>query len=195
MTQLSFNELDSFAYWNVPSNLTTNTDAQARENQFKDAYQENYFPMALLPTNLSVTLANMRYVLVGMNPGSAFDLPQKDTFLNFHGAINSRDYRLAAAIYETPLWGALMTDLSHKVDSHAENVTFNKQTVTNLEQHLDDLSVPANAKLVVLGAGDHYTVLKQYAHHLVVNIPHYSGANSHWQAVNSRRKVLTVTQE
>ena len=132
MTQLPFNELDSFAYWTVPGDLTPADDDQTREQRFHDAYQPNHFPTDQLPADLPAALAKMRYVLVGMNPGNAFDPNHTTDFLNFHGKAGSHDSRFAAAVYGTPLWGALMTDLSHKVDSKSTNVDFNKQVVAEL---------------------------------------------------------------
>lgn len=47
-------------------------------------------------------------------------------FLNFHGQKKSLDYRLAAAIYGTPLWGAFMTDLVAINESKSDNVVRGK---------------------------------------------------------------------
>lgn len=196
MTTLPFTKVDSFAFWRVPADADQVQDNQAREALFKDHYLPNDFPTDQLPADLTAYLAQMSYVLVGMNPGNGLADQPDQSFTNFHGARKSQDYKLAAALYGTALWGAFMTDLSETVDSNPQHVAFNQQVVTDLESHLDALGIPANATLIAVGQGAHYKNLVKFAHRPVKTIPHYSPSNNgHWTADNSRQKVLAAINQ
>lgn len=127
----------------------------------------------------------MKYVLVGLNPGNTGVTIEKDQmFLNFHGKKKSMDYRLAAALYGTDMWGAFMTDLVHVNESDSNKVVASKEDVAKLEQHLDDLTIPKAAVLVGLGAATS-SFLAEHAERRVEKIPHYFGANGHWNATKN----------
>lgn len=118
MTNLPFTNVDSWALWTVPTESLADKTAKEREQAFGAAYQPETFPTADLPADLSAHLRATKFVLIGMNPGNAaVDHPQDVDFLNFHGQKKSMDYRLAAATYDTPVWGAFMTDLSGTIES------------------------------------------------------------------------------
>ena len=192
MTTLPFNNLDSWAIWNVPSDLPE--DPADKEKAFGENYQSETFPSAQLPNDLSAYLKQTKYVLIGMNPGNAVvDHPADQAFLNFHGQKKSMDYRLAAATYGTDLWGAFMTDLSHTIDSKSNNVEITETDVAELEQHLDELGIPSDATLVALG-NKAFTPLSKFAKRPVKTIPHYSGSNGHWKAEKVHENSLEVTQ-
>ncbi|MBW4796709.1 hypothetical protein FG876_01330 [Pediococcus acidilactici] len=121
-------------------------------------------------------------------------MDKKQDFLNFHGQKKSLDYRLAAAIYGTPLWGAFMTDLVAINESKSDNVVSGEAEVKALESHLDQLGVSSQAVLV--GLGDKTaTTLRQFAQRPVEKLPHYSGANGHWKAANTRQAVLKIAEK
>lgn len=192
MQNLPFNTLDSWALWDEPAGDISQLDDETRQNQFGEAYQPNHFPKEQLPADLASALSEVKFVLVGLNPGSAgVTLDEQQEFLNFHGQKKSLDYRLAAAVYGTPLWGAFMTDLVAIDESNSENVVSGEAEVQALEDHLDQLGIPAEAVLVGLGTKA-ATTLRQFAQRPVEKLPHYSGANGHWKAANTRQAVLKM---
>lgn len=192
MKKLPFNTLDSWAFWDIPSSNIDQLDDEERQTQFGEIYKANHFPKEQLPENLVQALSQVKFVLVGLNPGNAgVTLDEQQDFLNFHGQKKSLDYRLAAAVYGTPLWGAFMTDLVAIDESNSENVVSGEAEVKALEAHLDQLGIPEQAVLVGLGTKA-ATTLQQFAQHPVEKLPHYSGANGHWNAANTRQAVLEI---
>lgn len=197
MTNLNFNSLDSFAFWNAPKEDLSGKTPDNIQNLFKESYQENTFPNELLPADLESYLKQLKYVLVGMNPGNAaVDQPADKLFLNFHGLKGSADYRLAAAVYNTPLWGTFITDLSHTIESSSPNVKFTQEDVLNLEKHLRELGVPDNATIISLGKGDSYKQLVKYSTHPVEYIYHYSNSNNaHWKAPVVKKQIAEIVEK
>lgn len=193
---VNFNRPDSWAIWEVPSIDLTDKTAKEREVLFGEAYVSNRFPINELPHNLDGVLKQVKYVLVGLNPGDAGVTMTDDNqpFLNFHGQKKSMDYRLAAALYGTSMWGSFMTDLVHIDESDSHKVTGSQSDVMALEEHLDELGIPKTAVLVAMG-GKSYKSLVTYAKRQVFTIPHYSGANGHWKAEDTRQKVWDVIEE
>ncbi|MEE6724927.1 hypothetical protein RAO22_01605 [Pediococcus acidilactici] len=143
MKKLPFNTLDSWAFWDIPPSNIDQLDDEERQTQFGEIYKANHFPKEQLPENLVQALSQVKFVLVGLNPGNAgVTLDEQQDFLNFHGQKKSPDYRLAAAVYGTPLWGAFMTDLVAIDESNSENVVSGETEVKALEAHLDQLGIP-----------------------------------------------------
>lgn len=193
--ELPFNTVDSWAIWNTPETSLAGKDAAETEKIFGEAYQPETFPNDALNDNIVETLKNVNYVLVGLNPGNAAVKQDPNTnFLNFHGAKKSMDYRLAAALYNTKMWGAFMTDLTPVIESDSKKVKPSQSDVANLEHHLDELNIPQTATIVALGNATN-DVLSEYAKRNVVTIPHYSGANGHWNAETVHEKVLAITNK
>ncbi|WP_334330473.1 uracil-DNA glycosylase family protein [Companilactobacillus sp. HBUAS59699] len=192
--ELPFNTVDSWAIWNKPETSLNNKSAAEREKLFGESYQPESFPEDALTDNIAEKLQNTEYVLVGLNPGNAaVKQDPKTNFLNFHGAKKSMDYRLAAALYDTKMWGAFMTDLTPVIESDSTKVKPSQKDVNNLESHLDELNIPATATIVALGNASNEALAK-YAKRNVVTIPHYSGANGHWNAETVHEKVLAITK-
>lgn len=196
MTTTKFNKCDSWAFWNIPDEIENATDERAAEILFKDAYQSHYFPTNQLPTELSKKLKDVKYVLVGLNPGDAgVSLGENDTlFMNFHGASVSRDWRLAAALYGTDMWGAFMTDLVHISESDSSKVSANLTDVQYLEKHLDDLGISKNAVLIAMG-GKAFDAIKKTAQRPVRKLPHYSGSNTSWKAEKTKVAIQEIINE
>lgn len=192
---IAFAPYDSWALWHIPSEIESVKSDDERQRLFGEAYEPKSFPSELLPEDLGAHLACLKYVLVGLNPGNEGEslLKEEATFLNFHGLKKSLDYRLAAALYGTEMWGALMTDLVHVAESDSTKVQTSQTDAQALEAHLDDLGIPSTAVLVALG-GKTYQALAGHTHRQVTTIPHYSGANGHWQAASTRQKVLAITE-
>lgn len=174
--------IDSFAYWNVPEIDLSNHSIKEREDYFHRAYNLGF------PSKYKELLTNayeVKYVFVGINRGSAGTTGELG---NFHGAIKSRDFRLAAAAYNTAVWGAFMTDLSDEVNSHSSDVTVTKYHVKKLIEHLRELDIPNTVTLIAIGK-QAYNALKankELIHGNIEHIPHYSGCNrpngkpGHW---------------
>lgn len=190
---LKFNAYDSWAIWETPKNLKEGLTDEERQKMFGEAYIPKHFPIDQLPKNLDDHLKAVEYVIVGLNPGNegASLVEESEAFLNFHGLKKSLDYRLAAALYGTKLWGAFMTDLIHVVESDSSKVSTDSEDVAYLEAHLDELGISENAVLVALG-GKTEKALTGKACRKVVSLPHYSGANGHWRAEKTRQKVEAI---
>ncbi len=159
---------------------------------------QSFFPKDQLPHNLSEYIQQLKYVLVGMNPGNAIAEHPQEPFLNFHGSKNSADYRLAAAVYGTKLWGSLMTDLSQQIQSDSTKVRIDANDVQALEHHLDALGVAQDAVLVALGQTT-FNNLNKFAQRKVLYIPHYSNSNNgsgdnRWDAKRVHSRILTMTK-
>ena len=195
MQDLTFNTLDSWALWDIPTSDIDQLDDEERQTRFGEVYQPNHFPKEQLTSDLEQALSKVKFVLVGLNPGNAgVTIDKKQDFLNFHGQKKSLDYRLAAAVYGTPLWGAFMTDLVAINESKSDNVVSGEAEVKALESHLDQLGVSSRAVLVGLGDKTAAT-LRQFAQRPVEKLPHYSGANGHWKAANTRQAVLKIAEK
>jgi len=191
---LPFNTLDSWALWNVPTESLTDKSDRDREILFGESYQPDSFPNDSLTGDIADRLKQVKYVLVGLNPGNAaIEQNPNALFLNFHGAKKSRDSRLAAALYGTKMWGAFMTDLTSTIESDSSEVSPKQSGVDALENHLDELGIPKSAVLVALG-GKADKPLSRYAKRGVVTIPHYSGANTSWKAEAVHAKILEITK-
>lgn len=191
---LPFNTVDSWAIWNTPSESLANKSDAEREKLFGASYQPETFPADALTGDIAEQLQQVKYVLVGLNPGNAAVKQDPNTnFLNFHGAKKSMDYRLAAALYNTDMWGAFMTDLTPVIESDSRKVNPSQEDVANLEKHLDELNIPATATIVAVGNASN-KALAEYAKRNVVTIPHYSGANGHWNAEKVHAKILEITK-
>lgn len=191
---LPFNAVDSWAIWSTPSESLADKSDSEREKLFGASYQPESFPNEALPNDIADQLKQVKYILVGLNPGNAAVKHDPNTnFLNFHGEKKSMDYRLASAVYNTDLWGAFMTDLTPVIESDSKNVKPNKKDVEILEAHLDELNIPNSATIVALG-GKANDILAKYAKRNVVTIPHYSGANPSWNAETVHAKILEITK-
>lgn len=187
-----FNLHDSWAIWHAPKTDLTNATPEERQLAFGESYQPEMFPSDALPNDLDELLSQTKYVLIGLNPGNEGVSQENDaTFLNFHGKKKSLDYRLAAALYGTEMWGAFMTDLVHVNESNSSDVSVNDHDVSVLEKHLDELSIPQSAVLVAMGTKS-YDALQGKTSRRVVKLPHYSGANGHWKAEKTRQIILDI---
>lgn len=194
MTKLPFTAEDSWALWDLPNESIDDKTDQEREALIANNYQPETFPMALLPDNLEEALKNVKYVLVGMNPGNAADAhPTDGDFLNFHGQKKSADARLAAAVYGTAVWGAFMTDLTSTIESDSTQIEFTETNVTQLENHLDELGIPNDATLIAMGRKV-AVALDRFAKRPVAQMPHYSRANAHWNASDAHTQLLSITK-
>lgn len=192
MADSKFTSVDSWAFWNIPAGDLSDKDAKTIEDLFKDSYQENHFPSEMLPTNLEDYLQQTKAVIVGMNPGNAAANQSNESFLNFHGQKKSADYRLAAALYNTDLWGTFMTDLSTVIESDSTNVELDQKNVAALEKHLDELGIPEDAVLIALG-GKTYKSLEKFAKRPVATMYHYSNANNgHWTAEKAKQQISEI---
>jgi hypothetical protein len=192
--EIHFNQHDSWAIWEVPDADVESMTPEDRQKAFGESYKELSFPTDQLPKNMEETLANVTYVLVGLNPGNeGVENVAEASFLNFHGKKKSLDYRLAAALHGTELWGAFMTDLVHITESDSNKVNGTQKDVENLEQRLDALSIPKSATLVALG-DKAYKALSAFAQRKVARLPHYSGANGHWGAEKTRGIVNDIVR-
>ncbi|CAM3250244.1 hypothetical protein PEAC54167_05275 [Pediococcus acidilactici] len=87
-----------------------------------------------------------------------------------------------------------MTDLVAINESKSDNVVSGEAEVKALESHLDQLGVSSRAVLVGLGDKTAAT-LRQFAQRPVEKLPHYSGANGHWKAANTRQAVLKIAEK
>lgn len=185
----AYNTHDSWALWEVPTESLSQKSDQERQVLFGACYKENVFPIDALS---DFKLSDVKYVLVGLNPGNeGVHTENGHQFLNFHGKKKSMDYRLAAALYGTELWGAFMTDLVHVNESDSNKVAASKEDVLRLEKHLDELQIPESAVLVGIGAATS-SYLEKYAQRRVEKIPHYSGANGHWNATKTRQAIQKI---
>ncbi|MCH4124150.1 MAG: hypothetical protein LKH74_11655 [Levilactobacillus sp.] len=195
MQKLPFSLLDSWAFWSTPDATTVaGQDPQTVEARFGEVYQPNYFPTSALSKDLAQQLATTKYVIVGLNRGNAeVDRDPQAPFLSFHGPKRSMDYRLAAALYDTEMWGAFMTDLDATINSDSTAVQPGKAQVEALEQHLADLGIPQTAKLIALG-NVVFDTLSKSATRRVFKLSHYSGANGHWQADAERQAVQAAIE-
>lgn len=192
MTNAKFTSIDSWAIWDVPNDDLTGMTPDEREKSFGANYQPNHFPMDKLTGDIDERLKNTKYVIIGMNQGNAAINQDSDKlFLNFHGNKGSMDYRLAAVLYNTELWGSFMTDVSHAIESTSKDVDITQDDVINLENHLDNLGISKDATLVALG-GNVNDALTNYAKHPVKTMYHYSGSNGHWKADKVHEQVMNI---
>lgn len=196
MTNAKFTSIDSWAIWDVPNDDLTGMTPDDREKAFGANYQPNHFPMDKLTGNIDERLKNTKYVIIGMNQGNAAINQDPDKlFLNFHGNKGSMDYRLAAVLYNTELWGSFMTDVSHVIESSSKNVNITQDDVINLENHLDNLGISKDATLVALG-GNVNKALTNYAKRPVKTMYHYSGSNNHyWKADIVHKQVMNILEK
>ncbi|HJF86337.1 MAG TPA: hypothetical protein K8V88_02775 [Companilactobacillus farciminis] len=196
MTNAKFTSIDSWAIWDVPNADLANMTPDEREKAFGANYQPNHFPMDKLNDDIDERLKNTKYVIVGMNQGNAAVNQNKaDLFLNFHGNKGSMDYRLAAVLYNTELWGSFMTDVSHVIESSSKDVDITQDDVINLENHLDNLGISKNATLVALG-GKVNKALTSYAKRPVKTMYHYSGSNNrYWKADKVHEQVMNILEK
>lgn len=81
-----YNEVDSWAYWNVPDGLAEDAPIDDKEKAFKDSYVPG-FPKDIDQSKLDPK--QVKYVLVGLNPGTKG--PEFGKFGNFHGRPKSMD--------------------------------------------------------------------------------------------------------
>uniref|UniRef100_UPI00351EAF8E hypothetical protein n=1 Tax=Lacticaseibacillus paracasei TaxID=1597 RepID=UPI00351EAF8E len=175
-------DIDSFAYWNVPRVDLSSCLADERESAFRRAYCPG-FPSGYRQQLLNTS--GVGYVFVGKNRGNRGNAEE---LANFHGSIQSADYRLAAAAYGTATWGAFMTDISDEVNSNSREVKLRTENVETLMKHLKDVGIPNTVTLIAIGK-DVYTILeanKGLITGKIVRIPHYSRINigkyPHWDA-------------
>lgn len=191
-SNIPFNTHDSWAIWETPKESLLDKSDQERQDLFRDNYQPDTFPIELLPKDLKPQLSEVKYVLLGLNPGNAgVSTENAQMYLNFHGKKKSLDYRLAAAVYGTELWGAFMTDLVHVNESNSDKVAVCQKDIERLEQHLDALNIPNDAILVAMG-GKAQKALKGYKKRIVEPIPHYAGTNTRWKADKVRQIVEDI---
>lgn len=195
MTNTKFTSVDSWAFWDVPGENLEQKSPQERQDIFGDNYVPNQFPNDKLKGDLKERLNNAKYIVVGMNPGdAAVNQDNSKLFLNFHGAKKSADYRFAAAIYGTEIWGSFMTDVSSTTESKSSKVKIRKADVINMEKHLDELGVPDTAVLIALG-GKVNKALTKYANRPVKTMYHYSRANSYWKADKVHEQVMNILEK
>lgn len=195
MQDLPFTSADSWALWDVPAADLSTRSNQERQRLFGTAYQAEHFPKDLLNGNLEQRLRETHYVLVGINPNYVTrEHLRERRFLNFHGRKGRLDYRLAAAVYGTPLWGTFMTDLSSITPPVSRRVRFTAQDVAAFEQHLDQLGIPATSTLIALGPTAQHP-LAHYAHRPVASLHHYAGVNGSWDADAAHQQIMAILQQ
>ena len=181
MKNSKFNSMDSWAIWDIPDVDLTNKTPDERQRIFGDNYQPNHFPSGKLNKDLDSKLKSSKYVIAGMNPGNAASEQPAEPFSNFHGAKKSADYRLAAALYGTEIWGSFMTDVSSTIESNSGNVKITQDDVEKFEKHLDELNIPDDVTIIALGTKT-FDALKKFAKRDVKKIYHYSRSNGWWKA-------------
>jgi len=192
MSNSKFNSNDSFAYWVKPTEDLTGKSPDECEKAFKSSYQENHFPNELLPNDLDEYLSQIKYVLVGLNAGNAaVNQPADQLFLNFHGKKRSSDYRMAAAVYGTELWGTFMTDVSPVIESKSPDVKISQNDVIALDKHLKELGIPDDATLIALG-GKAFNAIHEYSTHPVTTMYHYSSINRNWTAQIAKDQINEI---
>lgn len=187
--KVNYSKVDSWAYWNVPSDLTAETPLEQVEKGFSNAYTLG-FPKDIDTDKLTSGLGNVQYVFIGLNPGNAGPVPE--LFGNFHGTPKST-YRLAAAAYGTPAWGGFMTDLIELQESDSSKVAVDESAAKALIQHLDELGIPESATLIALGQ----KVFAALNGHLpasrhLAQMGHYAGTNGHWKIANEHQRLLEI---
>lgn len=183
---------NSWAIWNVPADITENDkqDWKLIEDKFKRDYKPGFFAD---PDKLYADLTTVKYVIVGQNLGGKGG--RINNLDDFHGQLRSLDYRIAAAIYDTNVWGGFMTDL---VDGPIDNPTneIKPEFFTDLENRLNLLGIPTNAKIILMGKKPYDVFQKagliEKSEHPVDWIYHYSGKNSHWDAEQMHEKLLKM---
>ena len=180
---------DSFAVWYVPDNLGIND----RLTAFENAYIENSFPDDF---KIPLDLSEQKFVVIGLNPGSA-GVSSKSPFLNFHGKSESVDYKLAAIFYETNIWGSYMTDaIPYSNESDSSKVKVGGQTtIDELESRLDDLGIPDDAVLILLGSKlrDLWKEPNSKFKRSVAFLGHYSYKNKSWNFETERSKAKSIS--
>lgn len=191
MKNSKFNSMDSWAIWDIPDVDLTNKTPDERQRIFGDNYQPNHFPSEKLNKNLDAKLKSSKYVIAGMNPGNAASEQPSDPFSNFHGAKKSADYRLAAALYDTEIWGSFMTDVSSTVESKSDKVKITQNDVEKFEKHLDELNIPDDVTIIALGTKT-FNALKKFAKRDVKKIYHYSRSNGLWKAEKVHSQIEDV---
>lgn len=176
-----FNSMDSWAIWDIPDTDLTNKTPEERQKLFGDNYRPNHFPSEKLTKDLDAKLESLKYVIAGMNPGNAAIDQVDEPFLNFHGAKKSADYRLAAALYGTEIWGSFMTDVSSTIESKSNKIKITQDDVEKFEKHLDELGISKDVTIIALGTKT-FAALKKFANRDVKKIYHYSRSNGWWKA-------------
>ncbi|GEO58868.1 hypothetical protein [Companilactobacillus bobalius] len=181
MRNPKFNSMDSWAIWDIPDTDLTNKTPDERQKLFGDNYQPNHSPSEKLNKDLDAKLKSSKYVIAGMNPGNAASEQPVEPFSNFHGAKKSADYRLAAALYGTEIWGSFMTDVSSTIESKSDKVKITQNDVEKFENHLDELGIPDDVTIIALGTKT-FDALNKFAKRDVKKIYHYSRSNGWWKA-------------
>ena len=184
-------KIDSWAYWKVPEGLTADAPIAEKEKRFEESYEPG-FP-DIDHSKLDPTKA--KYVLVGLNSGNAG--PMRGDFGNFHGLKKSKDWRIAAITYGTPVWGAFMTDLVDVKESDSRKVKVSAEDVTNFLKQLDEEGIPPDATLIAMGKSTTFPPLDRYdlGQHSLTYIQHYSSSNNgHWNTSEQHDRIMEITK-
>ncbi|URZ86883.1 hypothetical protein [Floricoccus penangensis] len=199
-------DLESYAVWTLPENV----EQLIEEKNFNTLTKEfaNVYKTADVPAEEIEKEKRHDFVIVGMNPGDTIDTHDKNVkYLNFHGIKNSGTYRLAAAIYDTELWGAYMTDLSRKISSKGSEIEITDEDVDDFLERIEIANIDSDATIIALGistyeAFENYKESKkengvrhsQIGKHHIYYLPHYSMSNGHWNTEKVHNRVLEILE-
>lgn len=189
---------DSWAYWQYEPQLAGVTDLAVVEQQFTTQYQPG-FPQELpemTVAQLDQQLKLVNFVIVGAAQPATSKVTTPQPFQNFHGPLAQRDCRLAAALFQTPVWGAFMTVLPASDRTAKGQPRSTAADVQHLVAHLAALGIPETAALITIGKGSTYQALKKYlpARRQLEEIMAYASTNSHWQITEVHEKIQRIVQ-
>jgi len=150
-----------------------------------DTPKSNIGNLTIFEDKKNIDILKPDIVLVGLNISRG---AIKEPLANFHDKRpEATDFKIRHALFETPIWGAYMTDLikdydqkeSGKVIKHLradQNLVL--QNISIFEKELQDLQ-QENYLLIAFGR-DVYSLLKKYFQDKfeILHLPHYASYSS-----------------
>lgn len=140
--------------------------------------------------NNNRSLLHVNYVLVGLNASrdvSGDGEGAQDNFANFHSSYKyATDYKIRAALADTPVWGAYMTDvLKDYIELSSGNVDKAiRENSIDYNEHfpilLNEITIlgAENATFVAFGKSTEKLLKLALPNAKIVYVPHYANYNS-----------------
>ena len=166
-----YGHLTSWAIWEMP-NLSIER-MSARVDDMSSFEDENAF----------LSLIHNKYVFFALN-GSIVHLNGQsfNNWKNFHSSYKfQKDYKLRAALYQTPYWGSYISDVikNHPTVGRNELLRDLKKDPSLLEENkkfiIEELHLIGGNPMFIAIGGDSYQLLKSmFPESTIKQIPHYA---------------------
>jgi hypothetical protein len=167
-----YGHLASWAVWTIPDEAVDKKSSKV--DDMSSFANEDHL----------LTLIHNRFVFFALNGSIAHHNGQDfNNWKNFHSSYKfQKDYKLRAALYQTPFWGSYITDVikNHPTVGRNELLRDIRKSPEILEQNkkmvLDELRLlEGNPTLIAIG-GDAFQLLKNMFpdRENIMQIPHYA---------------------